>query len=497
MKASHLFHAIVMSYLLCANCTEIDLSLSEKFKEGENHYNNLVGKVAPYGECWKAALQELHLGCKHLTEDVQSRLALSFANCFLKHSLTIECFCPKYSHISDCLIKCPKEVFPTYREFFTHTQSICHYLQHREWQEQTEKTVILLTESADSVSKKLDASSESQSKIINLQQISLQEQQKLITNGKTLSSELQISRSHARELFEDFKSTTKEHRHLIFEIFDRIKALQSFVLGEFTNVFTIAYYIVGIIMIYILTSVHRTANARIWLLIILSANAVFEKILASYSLDEELTKLLPLDVNGPVFVKIWVCRKITSVIALGVLLYFYYTFEDYNMINNKLLKEIQQQNADIQVLLQSVKLGKLKSSPQDTSKLEALSDLQKKIKITAETCGGKIYEDEYSSKSHIQMPVHQKDDVLLKESSKAAKNSLERTPKKSLKYIKKNSTPSPNISALQELQENISFEEGNSGQKRYNLRSRTNSPVSPFFAQQALAGVKLSFGNRL
>nr|XP_015924556.1 uncharacterized protein LOC107452571 isoform X2 [Parasteatoda tepidariorum] len=95
------------------------------------------------------------------------------------------------------------------------------------------------------------------------------------------------------------------------------------------------------------------------------------------------------------------------------------------------------------------------------------------------------------------MPVHQKDDVLLKESSKAAKNSLERTPKKSLKYIKKNSTPSPNISALQELQENISFEEGNSGQKRYNLRSRTNSPVSPFFAQQALAGVKLSFGNRL
>ena len=37
-----------------------------------------------FGDCWKTALAELEHGCGNLDEDVQSRMALGFANCFLQ-----------------------------------------------------------------------------------------------------------------------------------------------------------------------------------------------------------------------------------------------------------------------------------------------------------------------------------------------------------------------------------------------------------------------------
>ena len=36
-----------------------------------------------YGPCWRNALALLDRGCKHLDDDMQSRLALAFTNCFL------------------------------------------------------------------------------------------------------------------------------------------------------------------------------------------------------------------------------------------------------------------------------------------------------------------------------------------------------------------------------------------------------------------------------
>ena len=273
----------------------VELDFQDQVAEGEKYYAELQKiSLSEYGTCWKDAMSDLYIGCKELTEDIQSRLALSFANCFLKKSGVDPCLCTHDDMISDCLKNCSDRVFNVYTEFFTHTHSVCHYLQHREWQVEIARTALLLTKNSHKISQKLDQSAKSQSKILDLQQASLIEQKKSIANGQILNAELVRSRENARNLYSEFKTTTQEQRLLLFEIFDRMKNLQNFVLGEFTGVYTAAYYLGIAVLVYILTSVPRTAGARIWLIVTISVNAVSEKILTSHTLHGNDVEVNPV-----------------------------------------------------------------------------------------------------------------------------------------------------------------------------------------------------------
>lgn len=280
-----LFFSLLITNFIVLGTSELELDFQDQIVEGEKYYVELERKSQSYGECWKETMSNLHTGCKQLTEDVQSRLALAFANCFLKHAGIVPCVCNHDVLISDCLNNCSDRVFSTFTEFFTHTQSVCHYLQHREWQVEMARTALLLTENSKKISKNLDESARSQFKILDLQQAALAEQKRSISNGKILTAELMRSRENARDLYNEFKTTTYEQKLLLFEIFDRMKNLQNFVLGEFTGVYTAAYYLVVATLVYILTSVPRTADGRIWLILIISLNAVAEKFLTSYTLQ--------------------------------------------------------------------------------------------------------------------------------------------------------------------------------------------------------------------
>jgi hypothetical protein len=105
----------------------------------------LDSQMPRYGECWKAALQHLEHGCRHLDDDVQGRLALSFANCFLEKAGMRTHPCEDSAPLSDCLRNVDTNAFTTYSNFFTHTQNMCYFLQSQIWQEETQETVNRLT----------------------------------------------------------------------------------------------------------------------------------------------------------------------------------------------------------------------------------------------------------------------------------------------------------------------------------------------------------------
>ncbi|GIY90210.1 hypothetical protein CDAR_581871 [Caerostris darwini] len=437
---------------------DVDLNDQDKLMEGKNRYNELM-KMS-YGDCWKEALSHLHFSCKHLTEDIQSRLALSFTNCFLEHSGSKTCPCPEEIPMSVCLANSTDRIFSTYTEFFTHTQSICHYLQHREWQEQTHKTIVLLTENSEIVSIKLDESSKTQTKILDMQQVSLLEQRRLISNSRNLNAELQKSRSQARSAFDEFKTSTNEQKLMIFEVFDRIKGLQHFVLGEFTSVYTIAYYIGGIFLIYISTSIPQTANARIWLLLLISANFILERIVVSYNIDQEMLKLFPLEVNGPIYSSIWICRKCVCTIGLIILVYFYHCYQDYNTINNQLLREIQRQNSELQEAIKNLKINQIEALPSQKLKSEILHSNQ--ILNHAYS----LYQAVSSISSTLNEKIEMVNDPI------NASNQFDSIEDKEENTKQINTTPKD---VIQSSKENL--EKHDSAQKRYNLRSRGNTPV--------------------
>lgn len=49
--------------------------------------------------------------------------------------------CPEGSEVSKCTASMDAVAFNTYTEFFTHTQSICHFLQSEAWQNRAENTM--------------------------------------------------------------------------------------------------------------------------------------------------------------------------------------------------------------------------------------------------------------------------------------------------------------------------------------------------------------------
>jgi len=76
-----------------------------------------------------------------LTEDVQQSLALQFANCFLEKAGQKTYPCNEVSDIRKCFDGISDRAFTAYTSFFTHTQSICYFLQAQVWQVKTEKVV--------------------------------------------------------------------------------------------------------------------------------------------------------------------------------------------------------------------------------------------------------------------------------------------------------------------------------------------------------------------
>ena len=53
------------------------------------------------------------------------------------------------------------------------------------------------------------------------------------------------------------------------------------------------------------------------------------------------------------FWRIWIVRKAAMISCIGLLAHFAFTFQDYNIINNALLVNIQKQNLELKLYLES------------------------------------------------------------------------------------------------------------------------------------------------
>lgn len=146
------FLCVLVSLLFTAGISEDTRKESRKFttssddtqiQEGESSYTLIVrnSRMPRYGTCWKEALNKLENGCKQLTDEVQSRLSLQFANCFLASAGEKTYPCDEGTPLSECLHQMEMKGFNSYVNFFGQTRSMCQFLQMVVWQEETENTV--------------------------------------------------------------------------------------------------------------------------------------------------------------------------------------------------------------------------------------------------------------------------------------------------------------------------------------------------------------------
>lgn len=72
------------------------------------------------------------------------------------------------------------------------------------------------------------------------------------------------------------------------ELFDKVQSLQSLMLGEVTGFYSVVFYTCSALISHFVTSTKRTAEARLWLLIIVTLNVVCERIIVSIGVPDTI-----------------------------------------------------------------------------------------------------------------------------------------------------------------------------------------------------------------
>ena len=316
-------------------------------QNGRIHYESLTDKtnIPQFGSCWKNAINDLQLGCKHLSEEIQNDLALKFTDCFLQMSGYEPLNCKEPINI--CPQKLSDRAFNAYTEFYTHTHSICFFLQSQTWQEEAEKTVNKLSLTSLLVSKQLKEADINQQKLLKNQNDSLLKQQNLFDKIKIMSNELTFSQGKIISIIDGLQNVTFEQNKLLFDLMKDLLSLKLWTVSEVSWFNSIIFYVVVVVINFIFTSVDRTRNARLWILIIFSINFMIERIitysLIQYNSNKDISNLT-IDLMYEWF---WVLRRICVVLSLVVLLYSSIIYCDFKAMNHKLLLQIKHQNEKI------------------------------------------------------------------------------------------------------------------------------------------------------
>ena len=222
--------------------------------------------------------------------------------------------------------------FNAYTEFYTHSHNICFFFQSHFWQEDIEKMVNRLSSSSHLVSKQLEQAELSQSQLLNHQKISLDVQNELLNNAFNLN-----------KIMDEYKTATNEQKQILFDVFERLINLQSWIISEIALVETMFVYFISCTVVYLITATPRTFNSRGPLFAIISFNAFIEYLVNKYLILNHNAEMYNLNRE----LIIWSCRKITTFICIILIFLSIISYKDYNIINYNLLLNIQNQNGKI------------------------------------------------------------------------------------------------------------------------------------------------------
>ena len=255
---------VVLGIWTCFSLDSISLS---KFEAGKSKFKELEVYAANenYGKCWTNAVEVIKIGCHEFTEETHAKMALAYLSCFLEMQGSPGYACSRSDPVHTCIAQLSDSDRSNYATFFTHTHSICYFLQSQVWHEKTQKTIQRLSVSSEQVADQLEESSKLQQTVIERQNQSLKNQETILDKAHNLSKIINTSSENIHEMLSDFQKTSVEQRNLINNLFDRVAQIQTLVTGEMSAIYSLIYYISAIFISYLLTSASRTNGARLWL----------------------------------------------------------------------------------------------------------------------------------------------------------------------------------------------------------------------------------------
>ena len=275
---------------------DFEIIKEDKILVGKSKFEEFMAN-ARRSDCWKKAVAGMEKRCKNIGDIEQSYLAIEFTNCHLSKSGRKLYSCSRDTQsIEECTGKMDDTTYLAYTTFFTHTANICFYVKSELWQQRTEDTISRLSRTSKDVAAQLEDSSQKQRLVLENQNTSLKNQEKIISNEIHLSETLRNSTLNAKKSFEDMKQSALEQKKIFSETFDsvfksveRVQKLQSMILGEFISLQSVAFYVAAVCTCYFLSSTPRTAGARLPLFIALCVLIFLERLVTSWGVTDTQT----------------------------------------------------------------------------------------------------------------------------------------------------------------------------------------------------------------
>ncbi|XP_072223205.1 uncharacterized protein [Leuresthes tenuis] len=303
---------------------------------------------ARYGECWARALEQLDTSCRIMSAESQSRLALRFTHCHLSSAGRDFPSCPEGSEVSSCTAGMDTVAFNAYTEFFTHTHSICHFLQSEAWQNRAEGTMYRLRETSAGVAEQLQSTKQMAKDLVEAQSAALQAQKEILSNGEKLRSTLKDSTQGLQAVFSDLSSVSREQQVALSELFDRVSFLQSFLLMEAHSLSSCFYNAAALCSAFLITSTPRSAKARLVLLGLVCLNFYLERKIYQFVMSSDHPAHLHMELLS---VYIGVLRRFMVCVGVCVLVLACVRYRDPVQQSLQLLQRLRETQSDLQEAL--------------------------------------------------------------------------------------------------------------------------------------------------
>lgn len=340
-------------------CLSMDSISLSKYEAGKSKYSELELYAANenYGKCWINAVEVIKVGCHEFTEETHAKMALAYLNCFLEMQGRHGYVCSESDPLHTCTEQLSDSDRSNYATFFTHTHSICYFLQSQVWHEKTQKTIQRLSLGSEQVADQLEESSKLQLEVIERQNQSLKNQETILDKANNLSKIINSSSENIHEMLSDFQKTSTEQRLIINNLFDRVAQIQTLVTGEMSTIYSLVYYIGVILIVYLLTSTARTSGARLWLFGMMTMSMVIEWFLVLYvfkAKEQRATFQEQADSEVFQYNLIWYWRKFTAVLGVCILVYKAYRYKDIHEHNNQQLQDLRSQFSNFSKVLKGM-----------------------------------------------------------------------------------------------------------------------------------------------
>lgn len=179
----------------------------------------------------------------------------------------------------------------------------------------------------------MEQSIQNQEELLNVQKESLVVQERLLKHGHDLEKIVETIVTSI-----DYSQQT-------------ILGVQNWLISEMSWFDSILFYIVSLFFVFIFTSIHSTKSTRLPLLMLLLVGVLSERFICKLYLafsTEDITE------NSHVLLikLIWFLRYTLVVLCVITVIFSICSYKDYEKINNKLLQDIQVQNAELTKLLE-------------------------------------------------------------------------------------------------------------------------------------------------